>query len=107
MVLCGACAPAVAGAGVGVCTEGVAAVGSTARARFTCNRRIATKHAAEKLRPVKGTGFSPYIDPAKPMWALAPEGRVSGISRSIPPLTAACKACTPLAECILKDFTWR
>ena len=26
------------------------------------------------LQHVKGTGFSPYINPATPTWALAPEG---------------------------------
>jgi hypothetical protein len=29
---------------------------------------------AEPVHPMKGTGFSPYINRAKSLWALAPEG---------------------------------
>ena len=37
----------------------------------------ASPKAAEKLNPVKGTGFSPYIDTATSLRALAPEGTAS------------------------------
>jgi hypothetical protein len=30
--------------------------------------------AAKKLNPVKGTGFSPYINRAESTWASVPEG---------------------------------
>ncbi len=49
-----------------------------------------TVQAAEKLDSVKGTGFSPYISPAKSMRALAPEGRFSGLSLRNWPFSAAC-----------------
>jgi len=39
------------------------------------------KSVAEKQRRLKGTGFSPYIVPAKSKRALAPEGRSSETSR--------------------------
>ncbi len=39
------------------------------------------KPVAEIKRRLKGTGFSPYIAPAKSKRALAPEGRSSGTSR--------------------------
>ena len=48
--------------------------------------------AAEKLSPVKGTGFSPYINPAKSARALAPEGCFSGNLLRIRPFSAACSA---------------
>jgi hypothetical protein len=43
---------------------------------------------AEKLNPVKGTGFSPYISSAEPTGALAPEARPSGSSHSPSPSIA-------------------
>jgi hypothetical protein len=46
----------------------------------------------EKLLPVKGTGFSPYINPAKSLRALAPEGCFSAILLRTPPCSAACLA---------------
>jgi hypothetical protein len=33
-----------------------------------------TYGASEQVDVLKGTGFSPYIKPAKSAWALAPEG---------------------------------
>jgi len=40
-------------------------------------RELTPASPAELLSPVKGTGFSPYIQPAKEAWALAPEGTAS------------------------------
>jgi septum formation protein len=37
----------------------------------------AVTQVADELLPVKGTGFSPYIQSAKEAWALAPEGTLS------------------------------
>jgi hypothetical protein len=46
--------------------------------------------AAEKLDPVKGTGFSPYITSLKSTRALAPEGRLSHLMSKFSPSSAAC-----------------
>ena len=42
-------------------------------------REPGTSQAAEKLISVKGTGFSPYINPAKSTRALAPRGMLFGL----------------------------
>jgi protein ImuB len=58
-----------------------------------------SSEASKKLRPVegtgfsvKGTGFSPYINPAKESRALAPEGCCTGLSPGMPSSFAACVA---------------
>jgi Cu+-exporting ATPase len=49
----------------------------------------AFSQAAEILVPVKGTGFSPYINPAISTRALAPEGNISGTAPINPDLPVA------------------
>jgi hypothetical protein len=53
-------------------------------------REQGVSQAAENIIPVKGTGFSPYINPAKSTRALAPEGCFSGFFPYISPFSAAC-----------------
>ena len=52
------------------------------------NAFVAPAQPEETLAPVNGTGFSPYISPAKSMQALAPEGGFSGDFSSVPSVPA-------------------
>ena len=61
------------------------------RAENAPNERWALQ-AAEKLNPMKGTGFSPYINQVISAWALAPEGCFSRVSPEISSFPAACLA---------------
>jgi penicillin amidase len=60
----------------------------------------ALPHAIEKLLPVKGTGFSPYIHSAKSSRALAPAGNAAAAEEDLNALRAilgppACAGCAP------------
>jgi penicillin amidase len=60
----------------------------------------APPQAIEKLLPVKGTGFSPYVHSAELSRALAPEGKAAGADEDLSALRAslglpACAGCAP------------
>ena len=60
------------------------------------NNFSAVAAATDKPEPVKGTGFSPYIESTKSTVALAPEGRSVENSSAISASPAIASAATPL-----------
>jgi hypothetical protein len=54
--------------------------------------KIPARRAREMLFPVKGTGFSPYIKPARLTGALAPEGFFAEELIISTPISRECKA---------------
>jgi len=58
--------------------------------------RVAIPSPATESSSMKGTGFSPYVNPAHGAWALAPEGRPGGnqMRDPVPPHTKLDYACT-------------
>jgi ATP-binding cassette subfamily B protein len=74
--------------------------------KLTDEQKAAVAAATGISSRVKGTGFSPYINPAQERGALAPEGSLSGNPSAHSSSPAASLAAIPSIEWVLKDVSF-
>jgi hypothetical protein len=90
---------------------GDSTVSAALRAYHPAQKVSGDRPAAKEPTSVKGTGFSPYIDPSESTRALAPEGCISGSSSAAPPASPPCTARSPFERLLeqagaRRDLSW-